>query len=275
MSALRVLVQQPVVPEYRRAFFTALDQLCRLTVVAGNHSVDAGLQQSIAPGPGWLDLRAPTVFPGGIHHLSLRAIDIPRYDVIIVNFNPRHTASIRLYRAARRHGCTLLWWNHLWSYTSTRRNLAIRRVLMNRCDGVVLYTDREARIGRAIGITPPVRGLNNCCHTDDALILRRAAIPEREREAHFLMLGRLTPKSRFDWVLQLAPAFEGRARFTMVGASPSQLQRFGNRPGDNIRLIAATYDEKEKVELLSAADYLVYPGPIGLGALEALSMGLP
>lgn len=275
LTTLKVLVQQPVCPPYRISFFAALATHCKLTVVAGRSASDSEPLLSISDPATWLQRRPHISMPFGGHLLRVGALKVADYDVVVVNFNPRHTASLQLYVAALHRGVPLLWWGQIWSYTSTKRNLAIRRWLMNRTSGVIAYTDREARIAHRIGVTPPTLSLRNSCLTRNELEARRATIATRERGSHFVMLGRLTDKSGFRTVLDLAPMFVDQARFTLVGASAEQMSSFGPAPLPNVTLVEGTNEESRKRAILADADYMIYPGAVGLTVVEALSMGLP
>lgn len=276
--AVRVLFQQPVCPAYRRDFFEQLSGLTDLTVLAGYQSNEDRPLRSIAAGPEWLALRHNAVGPAGVHHLRLHDgdLDLSRYDVVVVNFNPRHTASLRVFHAAGRQSVPRVWWGQIWSWSSSKRNLALRRRLMNRCDGVIVYTPRERRMAAAIGVTSPVVSMNNSCLDAATLSTRYEALPAAApRGARFLFLGRLTDKSRYRWILRLARRLGERAHFTLVGASADQRRELDRHAGANLRIVEATGNEQDKRGLLLEADYFLYPGGIGLSVLEALSTGLP
>lgn len=273
--ALRVLVQQPVCPPYRVPFFSALARQCELTVLCGTHADDTGQLLSATATPAWLQARRSLRGPFGVHFLRNGAPEVTDYDVVVVNFNPRHFASMRLYLAALRRRVPLVWWGQLWSHTSSKRNLAIRKMLMNRADGIAVYTDREAVVARRLGIGRRVAALGNTCLSRAQLRARRAHLATRARGSRFVLLGRLTDKSGFKEILELAPSFTTRAHFTLVGADAQQMRAYSAAPRPNVRLVEATDEESRKRALLAQADFMIYPGAIGLSAIEALSMGLP
>ena len=274
---MRVLFQQPVCPEYRRPFFTGLAGMCDLTVVAGDRSVEGTALHSMQARPGWFRPCRVTLGPMGLHHLKLPAdvLSLPGCDVVVTNFNPRHTASVRLYRAARQQAVPVIWWGHVWSPTSNKRNLGIRRRLMNSAQGVIVYTEREARMAKSIGVSKPVLSMNNACLSAAEMAARAASLTSRPRTDRFLFLGRLTGKSRYEMVPELARRIGNRAQFRIVGATAEQKRRLDSEALANLEVLEAVSDPDLKRQLLDDADYFLYPGGVGLSVLEALSAGLP
>lgn len=272
MSRLRVLIHQPACPPYRDSFFSLLAERVALTVLAGDRTTDTGALTSIGQPRSWLQIRRTLRLPFRVHLLRDARLNLASFDRVVVGCNPRHPASIRLYVAARRAGIPVVSWGHIWSPTSTRRTLALRRAFMNRTDGVVVYTQREQRVARSIGVRPPTLAIGNSCFDEATLMQRRALVGDGARGNRFIMLGRLTDKSGWDQLLDVASQVGASAHFTIVGASDAQ--RRADRPS-NVDLVEPVNDELRKRALLARADYFIYPGSIGLAVLEALSLGLP
>jgi glycosyltransferase involved in cell wall biosynthesis len=280
-------------------FFTALAATPDFEVaVAASHTV-AGCPDSVPGLPAWADLehRCFTLFQRVFWQRGMRLpAGMGPGDVLVVGGNPRFVSNLAIFETARSRGIGTVWWCHLWSATSVAWRARMRHALMRRATVTLLYTDDEvARLKALYPTYPrPVVALNNTIDSGPARDAVARWGPERLAEFQrrhgldgkrlLLFCGRLrsNPSTELDVALKAFALLYGRDaswRFAIIGSGEEEpryrsLEReLGISSG--VLWIGPLYDEESLAPWFLTARYFVYPGPIGLGLLQAFAYGLP
>jgi glycosyltransferase involved in cell wall biosynthesis len=295
---IKVLIQQPVIPAYRVAVFSALADRADLAC-----EVHASMQA-----PGCPDTCSDE-FAFAFHAHPCRTLwngaafwqaglGIPSHfgpgDVLVASGNPRFLSTLRLILQAKRRRLGIVWWGHGWSASSKPLRASPRRVLMRLlADAWLLYTQQEVERYEALGFASNrLFAANNtidCSPMDAAIGLwegprgEEFRVRERiEKNRMLLFCGRLTEKPGLGKALEalaLLLARDSRYTLVVIGDGPERagLERVAQQLGigDRVRWLGALYDEGELAPWFLSAACFVYPGAIGLSLLHAFAYGLP
>jgi glycosyltransferase involved in cell wall biosynthesis len=278
-----VFVFQPALPNYRLQFFEALSRRLgtRFSVYFSEDADFAGLSPSSNPNWG---RRLPPIqnLPLGLSwQPGIAQLPLTRCSTIVLSGMPRNITMLFMLMKAKRMGCKVVWWGHLWSGTSTGFRAAIRRWIMSFSDKIIFYTDRE----REIYVSQyPYRGqtvfaLNNGVDLEPILLRRKVYIPEA-RSSDILFLGRLTKKARIEVLLEALtqPGLESLSVEVIGdGAERGALEQLSHslRVQHRIRWHGTLSCEDDIATVANRCRIFVYPGSVGLSLLHAFSYGLP
>jgi glycosyltransferase involved in cell wall biosynthesis len=298
-TPINLQIVQPVVPHYRLPFFdgVAANGDFRLRLLASPHI--AGNPDSVAVPMGYADTGRPCLELAGGRLLWQRGLELdPRLgcgDVLVLEGNPRFASNLPLLVAARRRGVAVIWWGHGWSATSRPWRARLRRTLMRLADVVVLYTEDERRQLIDQGFAPErVFALNNAL--DQSAIRLAAGAWTTAALADFRRLHglddcrlllfcgrlRLDPPTDLDVALQALArlnAAGAQYRFAVIGDGPDSARLAAQAAtlgvDGFVHWVGPLYEQAQLAPWFLAAQCFVYPGPIGLGLLQAFGYGLP
>lgn len=256
----KVLIQQLVVPTYRRAFFENLtgNPDFELEIQGSDSVAGEPTTETNESGFRFVSHKCRSFFGSRFYWqvgMKLPA-EYGKGDIVVFNSNPRILSNFRLLIAAKRRGCTLVSWGHYMSHTSGRISSWIRKkITAYFSDLYLVYTSREVAEMVAAGYSESiVYALNNTIDTTDIENACRACVPagsadqlngqtliRRARDffetsdtkpAPFTLLycGRILDKSRIDLLFQ---AFEIINCGSNKSEIPYQLVIVGDGPAKN------------------------------------------
>ncbi len=296
---IRVAMIQPVIPTYRVPLFNALAAAPELELSVQASPAVPGLPDSVAGLPEWGDVdHRCRVLAGGrlFWQCGLR---LPKIfgpgDVLVFNGNPRFLSTAPLWLEANRRGAASLWWGHGWSPTSVAWRARLRYRLMRCATATLLYTDAEVDEVRATKRAPEhVLGLNNTIDISRSrqasLLWNKDRLDAFRRQSGLqdcklaLFCGRLRsqPSTEIDVAFRAVAQLrrsDPTWRLAVIGTGEDEprLRRLEAELGlqGAILWLGPIYDEERLAPWFLSAEFLVYPGAIGLTLLHAFSYGLP
>lgn len=268
-NTIRVLVQQFLIPEYRKPFFCELSKVPGLEVVVASGT-------SLPADVGFTHLCTPTWRIGPVV-LQPKAVDAIRScDVAVLQFDIRNLTIWSPSVLASR--CRTLLWGHGFG-ASRGAVLArpIRQMLIRIHDGAILYGNASRDALLASGVP------------DDKLHVARNTlhVPNAGRDqglaSTFLFVGRFTQIKRIDWLLtafsyairSIDPAI--RLRIVGSGTVAPGLRELTRQLGIQHRVewLPWTDDPSTLRKLYSEAIAYVSPGAVGLGCVQAFAYATP
>lgn len=219
--------------------------------------------------------------------------ELLRYDVVVVDGNPRVVSHAVTATLLRLLGHTVVLWTMGHSYRANRFTEGIRLCWTRMFDRLLVYTDAEVRHLRAKGFAGQhIIAMNNGLNQDeiDAAIAdwgesrlgewRRAQ--QLSGRTILLSCARLDPKNRFEQVIAALPAILDRAPDAVWcviggGADEHRLAACAREAGlsDRVRFVGELYDEGQLAPWFLSAAVFVHPGAIGLSLLHAFGYGVP
>ena len=298
-AVIRVVFLQPLIPHYRLAFFRGLaaERDLDLTVHASRETPGRDLK-SVEVDPRWFRVewhdcrrlggqnRPNALWQSGLHLPS----GFGRGDVLVLPGTPRYLSGLVLALRARLRGASVLWFGQGFSASNNPSNAAIRRSMMRLADEVVLYTDREVELYRAIGFPAGRLSASNNA-LDQSAISKAAAEWSAQRLEAFvanagltgrrilLLVGRLIGKTNAGLLLRAVASLPTTYTAVVVGDGPERAALANHAAtfglGDRARFIGSLYSEDALAPWFLAAAAFVYPGTIGLSILHAFGYGLP
>lgn len=299
MPMINVQIIQPLVPEYRVAFFNKLaqDPRCCINVFASRTMPGSQSLRSFPNSASFVHLDHPCfdVLWHRFHWqqgLSLQE-SLGRGDVLVVCGNPRFLSNLPLVFEARRRGVATVWWGIGTMPNQNRLRGFLRRELMKQMDMILLYTDREREQYLHLGFAPDrLFAINNAIDQEpiqDAIadwpwIRLSSFVSEKDLDGKelFLFCGRLTSKARVDLALEALYELRTRdSRYELAiigeGEEREQLTALADKLelGRAVRWLGAIYDQRAMAPWFLTAKAFVYPGYIGLSIVHAMGYGLP
>lgn len=287
--AVRVGLQQRILPNYRGPFFNALGAQCPqgLSVFAGLPRLEEAVEsiQKLDTAQ-FVPARNHHLLRGGLYFCyqsGLSAwLDAWQPQVLILEANPRYLSSPQAIRWARAHHCGLIAWG-LGAPQETRRLAQLQRPIwrnfMRQFDTVIAYSQRGAREYAALGCDPA-----RIIVAPNA-VSPRPTWPLPERPGYggaarpiVLAVGRLQARKRIDLLLQacaLLPA-DLQPEVWIVGDGPARasLESLASQCYPRAKFWGARYDA-DLAALFRQAHLFVLPGTGGLAVQQAMSYGLP
>lgn len=293
-----LVVLQPALPHYRRAFFQRLgERVDALTVLHGGRPLPGEERASLGALEGVTALAVPHRVLGPAFWMPAmwRAAGDDRCDVAVFGWNVRYPHLPVAMVRARRRGIGVVLWGHGYSLAEGTFRRAFRNFLARRADAVVTYNRRAARAlvdagGTAdrIFIAPNALG-------GDAIDTARHVWTEepwqlaRFREGlglngdpialHVSRLGSLANLrvllDTWRGVVRLVP----RARLLIVGDGParnalvSEIAHGGL--GDSVRCVGPVFGEGAIAPYFLSARLMLHPVKIGLSLNHAMGYGVP
>ena len=287
MTALRqnrITLIQPVVPSYRRGFFSALSKS-----LGGRFSVYASVEEMGVltkdfHRDGWERAlgKLKWLLPGLEWQVGAMSVPISRGDILVVSGAPRCLSNLALLLCARFRGARTVWWGQYWSASTRWHRFVLRLLLMRLAHAVLFYTDAEVaayRAGWGRCDKRPLHALNNGIDIEPVRRLRRSYLPE-ERGANLLFIGRITKKSNLGLLLRaMTNPLLAEVTLHIVGDGPERilLQHEIEKAEISGRVLwhGATVDEARIAAIANQTALFCYPGAVGLSLIHAMAYGLP
>jgi glycosyltransferase involved in cell wall biosynthesis len=257
-------------PDYREVFFRRLGEQCNLTVLAhpcepdGLSSPDERLGYSYVQIP----LRKAGPFFLKTQKLPVRFSD---FDVLCVDFNPRHIWRIGLFLRNRSLWKNWLWWGHIYGRSENIFLKKIRSFVLVRAAAVLVYSKRIAeKINKKLPEKPIISINNTQAQEADFMNLEW---PESE-QLHFIFVGRPQERKRLDRIVALAERFPF-TRWRLIGPGMNEFMRTRHNPlPDTIEIFGQTTGN-ELIEHFEWCHAVVNPGHLGLLVSNAAIHGRP
>ncbi len=294
----RVVFVQSVVPEYRVAFFNGLDEKlknknCTLQVYTARTRL--GYPNTVKEHYQWLnkDCEFLTIFNKQLPwQRKLLRIPMSKNTILFVSGDKKCIVStIYLIIKARIKGSKLIWFGHLNYKGKFHTGFHFRRLLMNKCNEILFYTQTEVD---QYQYHFPKRKNAHCTNNsvDTSFIVKKTQ--ERiiqakwddkgsiENPLKIGYIGRLTERSKVCYIPKIAKqcTTDGlNITFTLIGEGESrgelekEIQKYGYE--NIIALNGKITNQDEIYDHLKECDVFIYPGKIGLSILHAMAMGLP
>jgi len=294
---VNVAVYQPVIPDYRVPFFTALHRRREIEL-----EIFASMSFPLCPETPGRDFEFLFRPVPGRSFLNNRlfwqsGLEVParfqQGDVLVLCGNPRYVSNYPLLLAARMRGLGVVWWGHGHTPGSRRWSENVRKEIMRLADVILLYTDREVDEYRRSGFPEDcLTATNNTIDVSDVEMAMESWTPSRlaefkqERGIHegrnFLFCGRITGKARLGDALDAMATLvreDPGCRLIVIGDGPEKgaLQARSRELclERNVEWVGALYGQYELAPWFLSALAFVYPGSIGLSLLHAFAYGLP
>ena len=294
----RVVVLQPALPHYRRAFFQRLgERVDALTVVHGERplSGEEAASAGVLEGVSTLAVPHRALGPAFWMPALWQAAGDDRYDVAVFGWNVRYPhLPLAMVRASRR-GIGVVLWGHGYSLSEGTFRRAVRNFVARRADAVITYNHRAARaLVEAGGAADRVFVAPNAIDVDAIDMARRGWSAEPQRlvslrhglgpdgcpiALHVSRLGNVANLRMLldTWrhIVTMVP----RARLVIVGDGParhalgSEIARFGLV--DSVRCVGPVFGEDAVAPYFLSARLLLHPVKIGLSLNHAMGYGVP
>lgn len=303
MYPRRILIaHQSTIPHYRVGFYQAVQRRRpdSWTFEVVYDQAESERRQYLALDPKQLDFATlPThglEIGLGSSRLLLQTFPLKarRYDLVLVGDEMKNL-SYPLAHSWQLVGKRVARWGHgrdaaaLQTRGLKRLSEGLKLQLSRRASGFFAYTDgiRDWLVEQ--GLKPEqVFSLNNTIDIHAQRRLFEKEEPARERHRSdagvsngklLLFVGRLTKARRLDFLadtLNVLRKLDPCYRLIIVGVGERErLKRFSELGLDDIVEWRGGLPDAELAKLLVAADLYIYPGPVGLGPLQALCFDLP
>ncbi|EMX8645405.1 glycosyltransferase family 4 protein [Providencia stuartii] len=287
MKKIKVAIFQPIIPHYRTSFFLELlnDSDIDFHVYASEKEL-SGLSSdlSIFEKKQFNKLGSFIKLPKvNIYwQKGIKFSSIFKFDAIIISGNPRIINQMILFLLCKLFRVKIIWWGQGWTANKRGKLAKFRRKLMLRSDGVILYTEKEAKeiinkkfvigLNNGINIAPINKALSEVNHdyeySEDILRL--------------VFIGRLTIKSEILKIFEALKHVKRKIKFSIIGDGElrESLEKFYNdnlKTNTNICVIfyGELYQSNKIADILIRNDAFIYPGSVGLSIIHAFAHGLP
>lgn len=273
LNKIKILLIQPEVPEYRKYFFSKLNQFFDLRIV---HS-----------GKEWTS--SPSVKQSIVHSFSI--INIFNYqhfnfysyiqnsNIVVINGNIRYISNLIILIISRILGKKVIWWGHLRSAGFNPIFTKIRHHLAKLASYRLFYTQYEAELYSKMfpKYNKTTSDMSNGLNIKKISALRKRYNPNT-RTIDILFCGRLTTKSQVTFLLKAIKMIDQSISVSILGSGPiSKSKEFKTviRSIKNFSLIPETHNEELIQNYFNKAKLFVYPGSAGLSIIHAQSYGVP
>jgi glycosyltransferase involved in cell wall biosynthesis len=286
----RLGLQQRVLPSYRAAFLDTLAKACRggLSVFAGEPLSFEGIDpinklqvaQYVKAKNRYFSNPSSPMFvcwQGGF----LAWLEAWQPDALIVEANPRYTATRTAIRWMHQKGRKVIGWGLgappiSGPLVSLRR--WERRNMLQSLDAIVAYSKQGAEQYRGLGI-PPDRVFVASNAVDLAPTIQPLIKPlQFNGQASVLFVGRLQPRKRVDLLLQACAALpiEFQPHLIIIGDGPGreEFENLAQQIYPNAKFIGTKHGA-DLEPYFAEADLFVLPGTGGLAIQQAMAHGLP
>lgn len=292
----RVAIIHPWIPQYRIAFFERLRARLaeeRIELVIGHgHSPLFAEGRGDERGLDWATGLSQRRLRLGRRSLTFRRAWRPALDadLLILEDAIRNLDTPMYLLRRRRSARPTAFWGHGrtmdWEVSGPEREL--KRLMARRADWWFAYTEGTTRHLEAIGF--PSGRITTVGNTIDARALSRArdaigpsaAAATRSRlgltEGHTgLFIGGLSATKNLGLLIaasRLIAEADPDFRVVIAGEGPDRglLEAAQDAP---LVTVGPVFDEIGKAELAAACDFMLFPGLVGLGAVDSLALGLP
>jgi glycosyltransferase involved in cell wall biosynthesis len=282
----RILLENPILPPYRLAFFQRFAQSpgMDITFAYGQAKPSTALI-SISDPSGLCVAPLRNVFIGPHRFVTyqrgfLRLVDARRFDTVIATYDPRIITNLLGLMKARRCGMRWIWWGHGIRPRGRYRNLYL--AMARKADACILYNEAGAEKLASLGI--PREKMFIARNSIDTAEIERFAQPvPSECRNRVFYIGRLTNAKKVDL---LVAGFAAAANelpegtvLTIIGDGPERpaLQAQADALGihDKVEFVEGVYDQSALAPYFNRSWISVSPGGIGLSAIHSLAYGIP
>ncbi len=298
--SIRAVIHQPSLPKYRVPVFREL-------------AARAGLDLTIYHG----ELReVPTARADGFRAVPFKRLPWPLgseaigwqpmrlgyltgrdADVLVFNWNMRHTSLVPYLLMARRFGVPTVLWGHGFSKHEKPIRRLLRWNVARLATAVLTYNHGVADTLVASGLArervftalntidyqPILSQRERWAQRPEQLEAFRKQHGLRSDAPHLVFVSRLDPNNRVDVLIDAVALLRERMpgiRATIVGGGMdgAALRAHAERRGvlgTSVHMTGPIYDEDVLSAWFLSGDLFVYPSNIGLSIIHALGYGLP
>ena len=278
-----IRVIQPALPVYRLDFFSRLQKEYGCNFRVYHSRSDMGNISAQTEDFDWaVDIGSISQLCWGLEwQAGVMAIPIGQRDILVVCGAPKTISTLCLLIKARILGVKTVWWGHYWGANTTPLRLYLRLIFARLSHGVLFYTDSEVLKARRTRVLRRMRisALNNGLDYQSIEPHRRKYV-FTERNKNILFIGRLTPKSELDLLINSIVLLNDEAYMVHVIGSGQMFDAFSSAAAefgvaDNFSWYGDVTDEKKISEIANKCSLFVYPGQVGLSLIHAMAYGLP
>lgn len=280
-SELSILIQQPIIPDYRMGLFKMLKDLFggELQVVAGDADF-GGSPKSTEDA--WLHFERVKnhYISGGLLWQSDVFWRLLKADVVVLNANMRILSNDLILMLRKILGRQTLLWGHVEGQSVCSSSL--RRVYLRLSSGFVAYTKSQAEMLSALSPRLPVWvAANSCVYASDC----RALAASEKAVDSILYVGRLVKAKKVGLLLEgyrharEVGLLDPSIRLVFVGdgderfALKARVEQCGF--GNVVEFKGHISDVGTLREQYRKAACSVSPGYVGLSATQSFSFGIP
>lgn len=294
---LKIAIVLNIIPSYRQGFYDNIlnDKNLDVTVYA----------QSRIPGMNLNTIHAK--YPNNVKLVNFICAEreqigwqflpfiklLTKYDVIVVDGNPRQVSHFLLGTLSRLLGKKIVLWTMAHSFRGYAPTENLRLKWSKIFKYIFVYTDYEVKFLREKGFEKHfILGMNNGLNQKkiDATILKWDEIKlkswqkDRKLENSIILLSssRLDPKNKFQLVLHALPIIIKEfpnAQWCIIGkgVEEEELKKLVKEKNleNNVRFVGEMYDENDLAPWFLSSQLFVHPAAIGLSLLHAFGYGLP
>ncbi len=281
----RLGVQQRVLPDYRTAFFDLLAEACEggMSLFAGLPRPSEGITTGELHVAKHADAQNIHLFSGALYVCHQRGfvkwLESWNPDALIVEANPRYSATGAAVRWMHRRGRKVIGWGlgapPIAGLASGMRQMR-RTQFLRQFDGLIAYSQRGAEQYAAAGF-PRERIFVAYNAAVRRPIKAPGGKPAASSVATILFVGRLQRRKRLNELLRACAQMpEPKPRLIIVGDGPEReaLARLAADVYPETEFAGAKHG-KELEPYFAEADLFVLPGTGGLAVQEAMAHGLP
>jgi len=288
LTALKIGIQQRVLPSYRIPFFDTLAQELPggLSVFAGDPRKEEALNTNARlENAQFTHGRNIHLFEGKFYMCwqagLLEWLQQWRPDVLIMEANPRYLTSRAAIRWMKTHGGKVIGWG-LGSPeplgSLKRARLFLRRRFVRQLDALITYSLQGADEYARLGIDP-----KQIFTAPNAVAPKPShKMPERPKTYRagkpvVLFIGRLQPRKRVDLLIHACARLKQyRPLLWIVGDGPYRykLEDLAAEQYPETHFYGAQHG-KDLEKLMRRADLFALPGTGGLAVQQAMAFGLP
>lgn len=216
-----------------------------------------------------------------------------RYDVVVVEGNPRQVSHFVLATALRIFRKKVVLWTMAHSFRGFAPTENLRLFWSKIFKYIYVYTDAEADFLRKRGFKKQyIVGMNNGLNQkkiDNAILeWNKDKLENWNKTKGFegamllLSCSRLEPKNKYELIIQALPIILEKVPnlvWCMIGkgVEEEKLRALVTSKGldSNVRFVGEIYDETELAPWFLSSDIFVHPAAIGLSLLHSFGYGLP
>ena len=296
-ATMRVVVYQPVIPDYRVPLFNGLanQKNLILTVFASKSFPQSPDTSKHLFEFSYVECSTKSFLNANFFWQIGKSIpdELGPNDAIVLSGNIRLLSNIPLIAKAKLRRIPIVWWTHARSSSSSLFWYWIRRRIIHIvADTVLLYTDAEKKTFLKNWDGPPVWAANNALDTKPIDSEKRKWTPEKIKE--FKIKNKITDKKLIIFSSRLYENKKIELLIKAVSEIKSHLPNIylviiGDGPhaehlkamvrtlqlDGHVRFMGKLYEENQLAPWFLASELFVYPGPIGLSILHAFAYGLP
>jgi len=285
MTKVRVLIQQPILPPYRLAVFSALSNHPKLEVTFAYGENTKGLPLESVTNPPGLNVETfknVSIGNGPKLIAQPKIFSIIRKckpDVALFTLNPRDITSFIATRWLRKKGIPVVFWGH-----GIRPEGRIQKFYEGQtkwADATILYYPQGKEELVAMGV--PEEKLFVAWNSIETEEIAELATPYSSERKDIICVGRLIQAKK---VPLLMDAFEYAveklgldARLIIIGDGPEKgivdAKFKASKFQDRIKIKGAMWNQTDLATYFNSSYVAVSAGQVGLSAIHCMAYGVP